>query len=64
MLGDISIATNIYIITGYTNMRKSLDGLCAIILDQLNVDPDVRSIYLFVVDDVIVSRFCSMRLTE
>ncbi len=47
MLGDISTATSIYIITGYTNMRKSLDGLCAIVLDQLKAEPDVRSIYLF-----------------
>lgn len=28
MLGDISVAANIYIITGYTDMRKSVDGLC------------------------------------
>lgn len=28
-------------------MRKSIDGLCAIILDQLKVEPDGRSIYLF-----------------
>lgn len=47
MPGDISVATNIYIITGYTDMRKSLDGLCAIILDQLKADPDDRSVYLF-----------------
>lgn len=47
MLGDISAAANTYIITGYTNMRKSLDGLCAIILDRLKVEPDGRSIYLF-----------------
>ena len=33
MLGDISLATNIYIVTGYTDMRKSIDGLCAIVLD-------------------------------
>ncbi|MDR1771390.1 MAG: IS66 family insertion sequence element accessory protein TnpB [Hungatella sp.] len=47
MLGDISIAVNIYIITGYTDMRKSIDGLCSIILDQLEAEPDGRSIYLF-----------------
>lgn len=44
MLGDISAVANIYIITGYTDMRKSLDGLCAIILAQLKVEPDGRSI--------------------
>ena len=31
MLGDISVATNIFIVTGYTDMRKSIDGLCAIV---------------------------------
>ena len=34
MLGDISLATNVYIVTGYTDMRKSIDGLCAIVMDQ------------------------------
>lgn len=47
MLGDISIADNIYIITGYTDMRKSIDGLCSIIINKLNLEPDRRSIYLF-----------------
>ena len=47
MLGDISSAINIYVITGYTDMRKSIDGLCAIVLDQLKTEPDGRSIYLF-----------------
>ena len=47
MLGDITIANNIYIITGYTDMRKSIDGLCAIILQQLHNEPDKSSIYLF-----------------
>lgn len=47
MLGDISSADNIYIITGYTDMRKSIDGLCSIILNQLRSEPDGRSIYLF-----------------
>lgn len=47
MLGDISSAINIYIVTGYTDMRKSIDGLCAIIKQQLKEDPDAHSIYLF-----------------
>ena len=25
---------NIYIITGYTDMRKSIDGLCAIVITR------------------------------
>ncbi len=47
MIGDISGVTNIYIITGYTDMRKSLDGLYAIVVSQLNEEPNEHSIYLF-----------------
>ena len=47
MIGDISLATNIYIITGYTDMRRSIDGLYAIIMDMLGEEPDRLSIYLF-----------------
>ena len=34
MVGDISRAVNIYIVCGYTDMRKSIDGLCTVILEQ------------------------------
>ena len=47
MIGDISLATNIYIITGYTDMRRSIDGLYAIVMDKLGEEPDRFSIYLF-----------------
>lgn len=48
MMGDISYADQIYIICGYTDMRKSIDGLCAVIKDQLEVEPEnSRSLYLF-----------------
>lgn len=47
MPGDISGAANIYIITGYTDMRKSIDSLCAIVMAQLKEDPDGHSSYLF-----------------
>ena len=32
-------ADEIYIVTGRTDMRKSIDGLCAIVEDQLHMDP-------------------------
>lgn len=47
MIGDITRADNLYIVCGRTDMRKSIDGLCAIIRDQLNAEPNTRSIYLF-----------------
>lgn len=48
MIGDISLADNIYIICGYTDMRKSIDGLCAVIKDLLELDAEnTKSLYLF-----------------
>ena len=47
MLGDITAADSIYIVCGYTDMRKSIDGLCAIVQDKLNMDPRSRSLFLF-----------------
>lgn len=47
MLGDISVSTNIFIVTGYTDMRKSIGGLCAIVYDQITSEPPGHSVYLF-----------------
>ena len=47
MLGDITVADEIYIVTGRTDMRKSIDGLCAIVEDQLHMDPRRSALYLF-----------------
>ena len=48
MLGDISVVTELYVVCGYTDMRKSIDGLCTIIRDQLHMEPDHSSaLYLF-----------------
>ena len=47
MLGDISGLEKIYIVCGYTDMRKSIDGLCAVIEDQLKMDPSSSALFLF-----------------
>lgn len=47
MLGDISVLDHVYIVCGYTDMRKSIDGLCAIVQDQLEMDPRSSSLFLF-----------------
>ena len=47
VLGDISVADNIYIVCGTTDMRKSNDGLCSIVRDKLAMDPEQSSLFLF-----------------
>ena len=47
MLGDITAVDEIYIVCGRTDMRKSIDGLCAIIKDKLHMDPEGSALYLF-----------------
>ena len=47
MLGDISGVSKIYCVTGRTDMRKSIDGLMAIIRDTYQMDPYANAVYLF-----------------
>ncbi len=47
MIGDITVADEIYIVCGYTDMRKSIDGLCAVVEDKLHMDPRRKAIFLF-----------------
>ena len=44
MLADISNVDAIYIVCGRTDMRKSIDGLCAIIQEQFSMEID-HSLY-------------------
>ena len=47
MLADISGVDAIYIVTGYTDMRKSIDGLMALIQDQFPKNSDENALFLF-----------------
>lgn len=47
MLGDVSGVKDIYIVCGRTDMRKSIDGLLAIVHDTFQMDPYSNSLYLF-----------------
>lgn len=47
MLGDLSGVNKIYLVVGYTDMRKSIDGLMAIVKDTFDLDPFANALYLF-----------------
>jgi transposase len=47
MLGDISRAEQIYIACGHTDMRKSIDGLAAIVQQNFKLNPFQNSLFLF-----------------
>lgn len=47
MLNDYSGAEHIYIACGYTDMRRSIDGLAAIVQQSFKLDPFSDSLFLF-----------------
>ena len=47
MLADITKVDNIYMVCGYTDMRKSIDGLCAVVEEVVKRDPRENSLFLF-----------------
>ena len=47
MLGDLSGVNKIYLVVGYTDMRKSIDGLMSIVKDTFALDPFANALYLF-----------------
>lgn len=47
MLKDFSGAEHIYIACGYTDMRKSIDGLAALVQRGFELDPFSNSLFLF-----------------
>ena len=47
MIGDLPRVQKIYLVTGRTDMRKSFDGLMAVIRDNFQMDPFSNAVFLF-----------------
>ena len=47
MLTEILIGATVYIVTGYTDMRKGIDGLAQIVEGTIGKDVYSKAVYLF-----------------
>lgn len=47
MLTDFSGADRVYIACGYTDLRRGIDGLAALVQKQFNLDPFTNTLFLF-----------------
>ena len=60
MLNDGKGFKKIYLATGYTDLRRGIEGLAAIVRFQFDLDPYDRNILFFSAADVVTAskRFC------
>lgn len=49
---------DIYLVTGHTDMRKSIDGLSLIVSEVLELNPLSSAWFIFVIASAIKSKFC------
>ena len=64
MLNDLPCGTRVYLVTGYTDLRRSIDGLAAIVQGQLRLDPFCKGLFLFAVGGVTASKDFSGKETD
>ena len=63
MLNDL-LDKQVYIVTGYTDLRRSIDGLAMIVKAQLQLDPTVQHCFCSVADAVTESKDFSGKGTD
>ena len=47
MLNDLPSGMQVYLVTGYTDLRRSIDGLATIVQAKLDLDPYNSALFLF-----------------
>lgn len=47
MLNDFTGADHVYIACGYTDLRKGIDGLSAMVQQEFELDPFTNTLFLF-----------------
>lgn len=47
MLKEFASGTHVYLITGYTDLRRGIDGLAEIVQGKLSLNPYNRALFLF-----------------
>lgn len=47
MLSDFTSAEKVYIACGYTDIRKGIDGLAAMVQQEFELDPFTNTLFLF-----------------
>ena len=47
MLKEFAESGAVYLVTGYTDLRRGIDGLAGIVQGNLSLDPFSRSLFLF-----------------
>lgn len=47
MLKELTLSTTVYLVTGYSDLRKGIDGLATVVQGNLSLDPFNKSLYLF-----------------
>ena len=47
MLKELAKRKQVYVVTGYTDLRRSIDGLATIVKGQMQLDPYSSALFLF-----------------